>query len=131
MFFHNEMKHNLKSFFLEVYYMNLRFSINICIIIFTTVPPTVSYTITVLTGNNDNAATDAKVFIILFGGNDGNKSSGKIWLQGEGDKFGQGQTDVFNILVTQKLSPLSKIKIGHDNSEENAGWFLDRVRNKL
>ena len=84
-----------------------------------------------LTGNNHNAGTDAKVFIILYGGEDGNERSGKIWLQGEGDRFEQGQTDLFNIEVAQMLSPLSKIEIGHDNSGYKPGWFLDRVRNKL
>ena len=82
-----------------------------------------------VTANNDNAGTDAKVFIILYGGKDGNECSGKIWLQG--GKFDRGQKDMFNIKIAQMLCPISKIKIGHDNSGESPDWLLDGVRNKL
>lgn len=85
----------------------------------------IPYTITAKTGDRDNAGTDAKVFIILYGGKDGNQSSGKIWLQG--GKFKRNRSDIFNIEIAQMLSPLSRIDIGHDNSGAGPGWFLDKV----
>ena len=85
----------------------------------------IPYVVTVVTGDRDNAATSANVFIVMYGGDDGNQSSGKIWLQG--GKFKRDRSDIFNIEVATMLSPLSRIDIGHDNSGPGAGWFLDRV----
>ena len=85
----------------------------------------VPYTIEVVTGNKSNAGTSAKVYIIMYGGKDGNQTSGKVWLHG--GSFTRGRTDVFDVEVADMLSPLSRIDIGHDNSGAGAGWFLDRV----
>ncbi|KAL5006870.1 hypothetical protein ScPMuIL_015676 [Solemya velum] len=87
--------------------------------------PGIPYIITVTTGDKKNAGTDARVFIILCGGKDGLENSGKIWL--ETGKFQRGRTDIFNIDIAKKLSPLSKVEVGHDNSGAAAGWFLDQV----
>ena len=76
-----------------------------------------------ITGDKSNAATGARVYIVLYG-KKGN--SGKLWL--EGGTFKRGRTDVFNVEVAQKLAPIEKIDIGHDNSGVGAGWFLDHVR---
>lgn len=85
----------------------------------------IPYIITVTTGDKKNAGTNARIFIILCGGKDGLENSGKIWL--ETGKFQQGRTDIFNVDIAKKLSPLSKLEIGHDNSGAAAGWFLDQV----
>ena len=89
----------------------------------------VPYILQVTTGDKDNAGTSARVFVILYGGPDGEKSSGKIWLNG--GSFSRGRTDIFNVEVTEMLSPLSRIDIGHDNSGAGAGWHLDRVSRSL
>ena len=83
------------------------------------------YIIHVTTGDVEQAGTSARVFVTLHGGKDGNQTSGKIWL--ESGKFVRGRTDVFNVNVAEKLSPLSRIDIGHDNSGMGAGWNLDKV----
>ncbi|KAK2194040.1 hypothetical protein NP493_3g07026 [Ridgeia piscesae] len=88
-------------------------------------PPGVPYIIHVTTGDVEQAGTSARVFITLHGGKDGNQTSGKIWL--DSGKFKRGRTDVFNVDVAEKLSPLSRIDIGHDNSGMGAGWHLDKV----
>ena len=54
------------------------------------------------------------------------KNSGKIWL--EGGELARDKTDIFDMEVTDMLSPLTKIDIGHDNSGPGSGWYLDRVR---
>ena len=77
------------------------------------------------TGNKSNAGTSAKVYAILYGGKDGNQTSGKVWLQG--GAFNRDRTDVFNVEVAEMLGRLSRIDIGHDNSGAGAGWFLDQV----
>ena len=78
------------------------------------------------TGDVSNAGTSARVYIVMYGGNEGTKNSGKIWL--EGGNFTRSRTDIFNIEVADMLSPLHHIEIGHDDSGTGAGWFLDKVR---
>lgn len=78
-----------------------------------------------MTSNISQAGTSARIFIILYGGKDGEENSGTIWL--EGGKFERGRTDIFNIEVATKLSPIQKIDIGHDNSGAGPGWHLDKV----
>ena len=84
------------------------------------------YTFHVKTGDRRNAGTSAKVYVIMYGGSDGNQSSGKIWLQG--GSFERARTDVFTVPVADILGRLSRVDIGHDNSGAGAGWFLDEVK---
>ncbi|XP_063398724.1 lipoxygenase homology domain-containing protein 1-like isoform X1 [Mytilus trossulus] len=92
----------------------------------TTSAPGIPYRITVSTGDERNAGTDARVFIILHAGKESKeKNSGKIWL--DGGSFERNKTDIFDIDVATLLSPLTKIEIGHDNKGVAAGWFVDRI----
>lgn len=87
------------------------------------------YKITVKTGDVANAGTSAGVYVVMYGGKGGkggDRNSGKIWLRG--GKFERGRTDIFDIEVAEKLSPLSRIDVGHDNKGLGPGWFLDEVR---
>lgn len=77
------------------------------------------------TGDERQAGTSARVYIVLHGGKGGTKTSGKIWLNN--GKFERGKTDEFNVEVAQMLSPLSKIDIGHDNGGAGPGWFCQQV----
>lgn len=85
----------------------------------------VPYEIHVTTGDVRNAGTDARVYIVLYGGKKGEESSGKVWL--EKGKFERGRTDIFHVGIASMLSPLSRIDIGHDNSGPSAGWHLGKV----
>ena len=87
--------------------------------------PGVPYKITVRTGDVKNAATSAKVYIEMFGGKSGKRSSGRFFLTD--GHFKAGRADIFNVDVERMMSPLSHIIIGHDNSGRGPGWFLDRV----
>ena len=85
----------------------------------------IPYTVEVVTGDKSNAATSANVYVILYGGKDGNQTSGKIWLQG--GSFKRARPDVFTVEVAEMLGRLSRIDIGHDNAGAGPGWFLDQV----
>ena len=74
------------------------------------------------TGDVRNASTSAKVFIELFGGRNGDQSSGKLML--EDGEFERGRIDKLFIESPILLSPLSQILIGHDNSGAGPGKKL-------
>uniref|UniRef100_A0A6B2KZF9 PLAT domain-containing protein n=1 Tax=Arcella intermedia TaxID=1963864 RepID=A0A6B2KZF9_9EUKA len=88
-----------------------------------TYKPMVTYTVKVTTGTCRGAGTDANVFIILYSAK---RDSGKIVLEGPGNLFERGKTDVFQLKLVD-LGSLKKIRIGHDGKGIGAGWFLDKV----
>ena len=76
-----------------------------------------------------NASTSANVFIVLYGGEDGEKNSGKLVLRNENnDNFKRDRTDIFQVETADCLSPLHHVTIGHDNTGLGAGWFCEKVR---
>ena len=51
------------------------------------------------TGDVRNASTSANVFIVLYGGEDGEKNSGKLVLRNENnDNFKRDRTDIFQYM---------------------------------
>ena len=81
------------------------------------------------TGDVRNASTSANVFIVLYGGEDGEKNSGKLVLRNENnDNFKRDRTDIFQVETADCLSPLHHVTIGHDNTGLGAGWFCEKVR---
>lgn len=88
----------------------------------------IPYHIHVTTGDVRNASTNARVYVILHGGEDGENNSGKLWLQNEEkDNFQRGRTDIFTVETAEMLSPLHHLTIGHDNSGLGAGWHCEKV----
>uniref|UniRef100_T1ITA5 PLAT domain-containing protein n=1 Tax=Strigamia maritima TaxID=126957 RepID=T1ITA5_STRMM len=87
--------------------------------------PVYLYTVKISTGEMTNAGTTASVFIILYGGIDGQESSGKIWLTR--GKFKRGCSDVFDVELPALLSPLSRLAVGHDNIGTSPSWYLVSV----
>ena len=88
----------------------------------------VPYSVHVTTGDVRSASTSANVFIVLYGGEDGQKNSGKLVLRNEkNDNFEQGRTDIFQVETADCLSPIHHITIGHDNTGLGAGWFCEKV----
>ena len=77
------------------------------------------------TSDKRYAGTDARVYIVMYGGKDGEQSSGKVWL--EDGKFERGCTDICHVELGSILSPLSRIDVGHDNAGGGAGWHLEKV----
>lgn len=88
----------------------------------------IPYHIHVTTGDVRNASTNARVYVILHGGEDGENNSGKLYLQNEEkDNFERGRTDIFTVETTAMLSPLHHLSIGHDNTGLGSGWYCEKV----
>jgi hypothetical protein len=86
-----------------------------------------TYTVKVQTGDVDDAGTDAKVYITLYGRNG---SSGERHLEESQehpkDPFEKGYLDTFT-LDNEDLGDLHCINIRHDNSGHKPGWFLEHI----
>ncbi|XP_053384453.1 lipoxygenase homology domain-containing protein 1-like isoform X6 [Mercenaria mercenaria] len=82
------------------------------------------YVISVVTGDRQNAGTDANVFVVLHNGKK-KLDSGKVWLSD--GKFKRGMTQIFHINLQVMLSPLTSLEIGHDDSGAAPGWHCDQV----
>ncbi|XP_041436582.1 lipoxygenase homology domain-containing protein 1 [Xenopus laevis] len=85
-----------------------------------------TYSISVFTGDNYGAGTDANVFIIVYGdlGDTGERKLSKS--ETNSNKFERGQVDKFEIEAVD-LGTIFKIKIRHDNSMLSPDWYLERV----
>ncbi|XP_041435163.1 lipoxygenase homology domain-containing protein 1-like [Xenopus laevis] len=82
------------------------------------------YEVVTVTGDIRGAGTDANVFVKLFGEFG---ITPKIHLTSKSTTaFERSKTDVFRV-KTNNVGPLKKIRIEHDNTGLNAGWYLDRV----
>ncbi|XP_052772283.1 uncharacterized protein LOC128211482 [Mya arenaria] len=86
--------------------------------------PGYSYIITVSTGDYPNAGTDANVFVLLHNGKK-KQDSGKVWLSDW--KFKRGMAEIFDINLQLMLSPLTSLKIGHDDTGLETGWYCEQV----
>ncbi|XP_025021880.1 lipoxygenase homology domain-containing protein 1 [Python bivittatus] len=85
-----------------------------------------TFSVRVKTGDKKNAGTDSNVFIILYGSKD---DTGTIYLKASKtnrNKFERGKVDVFTVECVD-LGDVKKIKIGHDNTGNSEGWFLEWV----
>ncbi|KAH9523747.1 hypothetical protein Btru_040820 [Bulinus truncatus] len=87
------------------------------------VSPTYKYIVKTITENEENAGTEANVYINIIG-NLGD--SGKRFLISSsdgGDKFTTGKTDYFTIEAVD-LGDLEQIVIGHDGTTPEDAWKL-------
>ncbi|KAM6301572.1 lipoxygenase homology domain-containing protein 1 [Podargus strigoides] len=85
-----------------------------------------TYTVKVKTGDKKHAGTDANVFITLYGSKD---DTGIVSLKASKinkNKFERGKVDEFTV-ESVDIGDLKKIKIGHDNTGNSTGWFLEWV----
>ncbi|KAF5404278.1 hypothetical protein PHET_02377 [Paragonimus heterotremus] len=84
------------------------------------------YRVSVFTGNQPHAGTDAKVFINIFGEHG---DTGDRWLLQPVSKkkpFQKHQMDEF-IVEAVDLKRIKKIRIGHNSTHPGTGWFLSKV----
>uniref|UniRef100_A0A8U8BKQ1 Uncharacterized protein n=1 Tax=Geospiza parvula TaxID=87175 RepID=A0A8U8BKQ1_GEOPR len=82
------------------------------------------YEVVTVTGDVRGAGTDANVFVTLFGEH-GITPKTHLTTQSS-TAFERSKTDVFRV-KTNNVGQIKKIRIEHDNTGLNAGWFLDRV----
>ena len=86
------------------------------------------YSVTVVTGDADDAGTGANVFITLIGANGKSK---EILLDNPTDNFEKEHVDVFNIKSSDignvDLGEIKQVRIRHDNSGDGPGWFLNYI----
>jgi PKD repeat protein len=91
----------------------------------------VHYTVTVETGDIENAGTDAAVYIAFFGPKDKNGArmgSGETDIQSpdyQGD-FERGKTDTFTYWF-QNLDQVEMMTLRHSNTGKKPGWFVKSV----
>uniref|UniRef100_A0A3B3TLH8 Lipoxygenase homology PLAT domains 1 n=1 Tax=Poecilia latipinna TaxID=48699 RepID=A0A3B3TLH8_9TELE len=83
----------------------------------------VIYELTVVTGDVQNAGTDTKIFMSVFGANG---STEEMMLQKNEDRFERGQEDTFNMEIDD-IAPLKKMRLRIDGSGSRPDWFLDKV----
>ncbi|CAH2285235.1 lipoxygenase homology domain-containing 1-like [Pelobates cultripes] len=81
--------------------------------------------VTVITGDFQEAATDATVFLYVYG--EGTNSGPIILGSGVDQLFNMNSEDTFQVNLNHVDKPY-KIRIGHDNSGENPNWYLEGVR---
>uniref|UniRef100_A0A3B5KPH2 Lipoxygenase homology PLAT domains 1a n=1 Tax=Xiphophorus couchianus TaxID=32473 RepID=A0A3B5KPH2_9TELE len=82
----------------------------------------VIYELTVVTGDVQNAGTDTKIFMSVFGANG---STEEILLRKNEDRFERGQEDTFNMEIDD-IAPLKKMRLRIDGSGSRPDWFLDK-----
>lgn len=90
--------------------------------------PTFPYEITVVTGKEQGAGTDAKVFCTLHGEYWG--SSDELALASSlsnPDPFETGKSDTFRHFFPRALGRISSISVRFDATGFGADWLLDRV----
>ncbi|XP_078677295.1 uncharacterized protein LOC144913960 isoform X2 [Branchiostoma floridae x Branchiostoma belcheri] len=79
------------------------------------------------TNEHANAGTHAQVHLTVYGDRG---DSGLLTLQnGDQDCFSSGRTSEFKVNVGS-IGDIYKIRIGHDNTKEYPGWFLEKIRLK-
>ncbi|CAL1526404.1 unnamed protein product [Lymnaea stagnalis] len=87
------------------------------------------YEVTVRTGDQRSAGTDANVYIIIQGRKGKTK---ELLLDDHRNNFERGMTEQFKVKAFD-VGPIESIIIGHDNKNPGAGWFCEdvKVRRKL
>ncbi|XP_075861416.1 lipoxygenase homology domain-containing protein 1-like [Microcebus murinus] len=79
----------------------------------------------VVTGDLENAGTTATVSLYVYGETG---CSGPIILgSGKHQLFSPNSADIFKINL-KDIGEIYKIRIGHDNSGKDPGWYLEEVR---
>ncbi|TGZ66198.1 hypothetical protein CRM22_005460 [Opisthorchis felineus] len=84
------------------------------------------YEIHVITGDEQNAGTDANVYLTLYGENGDSGERKLTESQTHRNKFEAGNTDIFHYDL-EDLGKIYKARIRHDGSGPGASWFLSRI----
>jgi hypothetical protein len=84
-----------------------------------------TYKLTITTASNVNySGTDAKVFLTIKGMRG---SSRELLMDGAGGNFEKGSTNIFDFKLPD-YGRLTQVRIRHDNSGSNPGWYVQEIR---
>ncbi|XP_039606557.1 lipoxygenase homology domain-containing protein 1-like [Polypterus senegalus] len=83
----------------------------------------VLYEVTVVTGDIQNAGTDANIFITVFGTSG---STEEILLPKNEDRFERGQEDTFTMEIDD-IAPLKKMRLRTEGKGSRPDWFLEKI----
>ncbi|XP_033890281.3 lipoxygenase homology domain-containing protein 1-like [Acipenser ruthenus] len=83
----------------------------------------VLYEVTVVTGDTQNAGTDANIYMSVFGANG---TTEEILLCKNGNRFERGQEDTFAMEIDD-VAPLRKIRIRTDGKGSRPDWLLNKI----
>nr|XP_054772356.1 uncharacterized protein LOC129280349 [Lytechinus pictus] len=87
--------------------------------------PMMQYFVMVATGTEPNSATDANVYINIFG-EKGDTGKRLLHRSNNDDTFLEGQVDCFELEAVSVKKP-TKVVIGHDGDSPGEGWYLQQV----
>ena len=83
------------------------------------------YEVIVRTGDVENAGTDARVYLMLFGYKG---KSGELYLNNPGINDMERNTESLFYFDEPDLGTLDQIRIRHDDSGKEPGWYLKEVQ---
>ncbi|SHG97806.1 PLAT/LH2 domain-containing protein [Fibrobacter sp. UWH9] len=86
------------------------------------------YKITIYTGEANDAGTDARVYMNIFGSKGSTLNLLNLDDPNDKDDFEAGNVNTIEVSAPDDLGDIQKIVIGHDNANKGAGWYLDGVR---
>ncbi|XP_068933675.1 lipoxygenase homology domain-containing protein 1 isoform X3 [Petaurus breviceps papuanus] len=88
--------------------------------------PLIPYHVTITTGEQKDAATDSRAFIIIIGEDD--EVSNRIWLDYPGTKkgFSCGSVEKFYV-VGLDVGDIKKIELGHDGASPESCWLVEEL----
>jgi lipoxygenase homology domain-containing protein 1 len=86
----------------------------------------VDIAVTVKTGTESGAGTDANVFIRIYGSNG---STGDLRLNGliSGNAFENGDSDLVTLRNQTDIGEITGVDVWHDNMYAGAAWFLESI----
>ena len=87
--------------------------------------PVHNYRVSVETGTEPGADTDANVYVMLFGER-GDTGRRRLVHSNNRSKFRDGQTDVFAVEAVS-LGELRSCVVGHDGKGGGEGWKCEKV----
>jgi lipoxygenase homology domain-containing protein 1 len=103
-----------------------KIDLNLAMTMHGTVSPTYHYALTTVTGVQENAGTDARVYAMIQGQYSG---SGEQQLDTPGvNDFERGRMDDFDLTTGAWLGNIQSVRIRHDNSGSAPGWYLQALR---
>ncbi|XP_012939779.1 lipoxygenase homology domain-containing protein 1 isoform X2 [Aplysia californica] len=87
--------------------------------------PIIKYEVAVVTGDLWNGATDANVYLTIYGDR-GDSGVRQLYVSDKERAFNKGQTNRFTIEAVS-LGHLKRVIVGHDGTVPGDGWFLEKL----